>query len=261
MNPPEGSDKDLKNLMILILSVVIIFVCLRFVPGQKTTPVTQEVWTGDHVVLRTKAAVPDEVIESARQVIEMRLGQLDLRNVRSELEKDAVSGESSIALDFSYAGANRSEIEHVLLSPNTFEGRVDGTVVFTEVKKVFSDAQHSGVRQTSDDLFRFWFTVELNQQGARRFAEITKACPRDSTGEMLVERCNLKLTLDGAVISDLRIASSLAGKAVTEARIEGSGPTRDEALSEMRQLQNALSTGTLPTLLYIEEWVSVTEMI
>ncbi len=240
-------EKILKEPQVLLLVIILIAsITLVVFRGIDTG---LDISGGVRVVMAPNATVGPDVLETARNVINQRINRIALKDVTTRVVSDVLSGNSYIIIDF--AGVNRTEAERYLEAEGKFEGQIRNKTIFTKTKRVFTDAQRSGTSQVSENVFRFWFSVEMHFDEARKFADATCNCTRDPTGEYLEPACNLVLRVDDVVKSDLRIASGMACKPATEARIEGSSSSREEALSEMRYLQAVLSTGALPTKLSI----------
>jgi len=70
-----------------------------------------------------------------------------------------------------------------------------------------------------------------------------------NSGEYYLKDCEIFLYLDNELQSNLRIASSLGGKAYSTPQIEGSRETRDDAAQEKMKLQTILRSGALPVSL------------
>jgi len=125
-----------------------------------------------------------------------------------------------------------------------------------DIELVYTDAQHSGIIP-GKNYFEFYFGILVSEKGAERFARITSGIPSQldlNSGDYYLKDCRIILYLDKQVVSDLRIASSLGGKAYTTPQITGSRSARDEALQEKLSLQTVLRSGALPVSL---ETVSV----
>jgi protein-export membrane protein SecD len=110
--------------------------------------------------------------------------------------------------------------------------------------------------------WQFVFQVFLSKDGAERFATVTKglrAVGVPGSSETYLES-RLLLFLDDKLITDLSIASSLAGQALTEPTITGGRPTKEEAQQEKLYLQSILQSGALPVRLDVSriEQISAT---
>lgn len=125
-----------------------------------------------------------------------------------------------------------------------------------DIELVYTDAQHSGIIP-GKNYFEFYFGILVSENGAEKFAKITSGAPSQldlNSGDYYLKDSRIILYLDNQVVSDLRIASSLGGKAYTTPQITGSRSARDDALQEKLSLQTILRSGALPVSL---ETVSV----
>lgn len=101
--------------------------------------------------------------------------------------------------------------------------------------------------------YEFAFQVFVSEEGAERFAKVTKGMKTvvdPNTGETYLES-RIALFLDENLITDLGIASDLAGRAYTKPLVTGGAETREEALNEKLRLQSILQSGALPVKLEI----------
>lgn len=125
-----------------------------------------------------------------------------------------------------------------------------------DIELVYTDAQHSGIIPAGN-YFEFYFGILVSERGAQRFAKITSGIPFQldlNSGDYYLKDSRILLYLDNQLVSDLRIASSLGGKAYITPQITGSRSAREEALQEKLSLQTILRSGALPVSL---ETVSV----
>ena len=111
----------------------------------------------------------------------------------------------------------------------------------------------SRIFQRAPNAWEFMFSVRISDEGAKRFADVTRGMqtivdPR--SGQSYLES-KIYLSIDGKYISDLTIASDLAGKEVTNPLITGSAPSRTEASTEMLKLKSILQSGALPVAINI----------
>lgn len=137
-----------------------------------------------------------------------------------------------------------------VLAVNVFDGE--------DIEAVFTDAQNSRVFK-SGDVYEFLFTVRISEEGADRFAKITKGQPIVFSGTERYIEPKLALYLDSTLISQLNIVSSLAGQSLVTASIQGSEPTREEALQEKVRLESTLRSGSLPIKLEIVKVDTITQ--
>lgn len=124
-----------------------------------------------------------------------------------------------------------------------------------DIELVYTDPQKSGIIPQGK-VFFFHFTVLVSNEGAQRFADLTKGMDTYldlASGEEYLAG-KIFLYLDGEEVSDLNIGASLKGQVINTPSIQGSRETREGAASEMLQLQTILRSGALPVSL---ETVSV----
>ncbi len=119
-----------------------------------------------------------------------------------------------------------------------------------DIELVYSDPQHSGIRQQSSG-YSFYFVVLVSEKGAQRFADVTAGIPSRldlQTGERYLDS-KIYLYLDGNLVSDLNIGSELGGKIYQTPQIQGFRSTMDSATEEKLKLQTILRSGAIPTTL------------
>lgn len=117
-----------------------------------------------------------------------------------------------------------------------------------DIELVYTDPQHSGI-VPSGDFYRFYFTILVSSEGAQRFAKVTSNIPTQmdlNSGEYFLKDSSIFLYLDGDLQSDLKIASSLGGKAYPTPQIDGSRSRMEDAAEEKMRLQTILRSGALP---------------
>lgn len=98
------------------------------------------------------------------------------------------------------------------------------------------------------------FPIEISGDGAQKFAWITQNVPLSATKPGETYRyleSRLYLYLDGDLLDELNIRSSLKGKVVTEISIEGWAKTLEQAKNARIRLQSILKSGALPTSIEI----------
>jgi len=103
------------------------------------------------------------------------------------------------------------------------------------------------------DGWQFMFQVFVSQEGAERFAKVTKdmkVIVDPNSGDSYLDG-KMILLLDNKLITSLNIASELAGKAYTEPVITGFRQQKVDAQDEKLMLQSILQSGALPTALEI----------
>lgn len=152
-------------------------------------------------------------------------------------------------IEFEYS--NKTE-KLVLLNAIVYKG--------DDVLKIFRDVEHSNVRQISENLWEFRFTILVSKESAGKFAKVTKDVgiefdPGGSRESYL--KTNINLFLDDNLVDSLRIASGLKGQILTQPLINGPGESKEDALNKMKSLQSILESGALPTKVNIVKIDSV----
>ena len=101
--------------------------------------------------------------------------------------------------------------------------------------------------------YGFMFQIFITQESAEKFAKMTKNLETivdPNTGSAYLES-RIALLLDDNLITELSIASELAGQALTEPTITGGRPTKEEAIKQKLMLQSILQSGELPVKLEV----------
>ena len=122
------------------------------------------------------------------------------------------------------------------------------STVFTggDIRLVHFDPQRSRVEPTGNG-YNWLFAVELTNEGAEKFAKVTKNVP--AKGQYLDSK--IHFVLDDIEIDALNIASDLRGRVITEVSISGFSNTLTEARDDRLKLQSILRSGSLPTKIEI----------
>ena len=129
-----------------------------------------------------------------------------------------------------------------------------------DIVSVLTDSQNSAVVPVGDDVYEFTFGVQVSKAGADRFAKLTKeqeVVRTDSKNSYIGPK--LVLFLDDRVITELNIASTLAGQPITTAVISGTETGLEGATFEKLRLESTLRSGSLPVKLEIEKVDTITE--
>lgn len=124
-----------------------------------------------------------------------------------------------------------------------------------DIENVFTDSTHSVIQAVSGG-YRFAFSILISRDGAGRFAKATSGIGIDQSRAGYL-KYPIVLYLDGRPVTELSIASDLAGRVLTEISIEGFREDRKEAVSERSALQSILKAGALPVGLDIANIESV----
>ena len=227
---------------------------------------------GTRVLLQPEVSVSDEDLDFILNNIRQRFNVYGLSDLTVKKVTD-FTGDSYILVEI--AGASQSEVVDLLSKQGKFEAKIGDEVVFRggqDIKYVDKTATgsgldpHRGCQESSDGwVCGFRFAISLSPEAAQREADITSKLQvvYDGTGGEGYLSKNITLYLDDSLVDELRIGSSLKGNPVTDISISGSGSgaTREsateDALSNMKELQTVLQTGSLPVKLNIIEVESV----
>ena len=162
------------------------------------------------------------------------------------------------------AGATPSDLDKLISQQGKFEAKIGNKTVFIGGNRDITDvcrnrAECAGIEacNPAQDGYSctFRFVVYLNEEAAKRHAELTRNLSLDSTGQYLSEK--LYLHVDDELVDELFIGSDLRGQQTSEISISGPGvgTTQDEAYTDavknMNNLQTILLTGSLPYKLEI----------
>jgi len=166
---------------------------------------------------------------------------------------------NSIIYDEKEFGINESFI-HKGIEFTVFEIKNDSALIAPTVYKnsgeridvvrVYTDPQHSYVQDVGG-YYEWKFDVEVTQNASENFYKAVKNLGiRYEDGRAYLES-KIYLYLDGKLVSNLSISSTLKNRPTTMASVSGSAPTREEAIQEKNWLQLILRSGALPTNLQI----------
>src|SRR3989338_6858120 len=118
----------------------------------------------------------------------------------------------------------------------------------TDIKAVYLDSQRASIRR-SDSSYLWDFSIELTQEAAQKFAEVTKNVPvRAGTAYL---ESQISIFLDDKLMNSFDISSTLKGRAETTIQISGGAETREQAIQERREITSILRSGSLPTAIEI----------
>lgn len=218
---------------------------------------------GTRAVIRpANATINADELNDLVAITNERLNAFGLSDVTVRPARD-LEGNNFMVVEI--AGASPSDIKELLGQQGKFEAKIANQTVFEGGNKDVSDvcrndancAGITGCSLVSGGQYAcsFHFAVYLNEEAARKHANITANIPLDSTGQYLTEK--IYLYVDNKEVDSLNIGSSLRGQVTTQISIQGSGtgPTQDEALKNaqqsMKRLQTILLTGSLPYTLEI----------
>ncbi|MBU1135100.1 MAG: hypothetical protein KKB03_01690 [Nanoarchaeota archaeon] len=142
-------------------------------------------------------------------------------------------------IDFQYLNATE---DGIMLLATTYTGK--------DIELVYSDPQRSGIRPFGEG-YSFYFAILVSNDGAQRFADVTSGIPKHIdlvSGEEYIDS-QIFLFIDGSLVSQLNIGSSLGGHVYNSPQIQGSRETLEEATEEKFRMQTILRSGALPTTL------------
>ncbi|MGM5481206.1 MAG: hypothetical protein ACQESE_02225 [Nanobdellota archaeon] len=232
---------------------------------------------GTRVILEPEEAVSDEDLDFIKSNIRERLNVFGVSDVIVRSVKD-ISSDTYIIVEI--AGVSQEDVRKLLSQQGKFEAKVGNETVFRggdDVVYVCKSAECSGLdpnnrcQQDSDGEWfcNFRFSISLSQEAAERQADATKDLDviYPSAGQSGYLSKNLSLYLDDSLVDQLRISEDLKGEDATEISITGSGngPNQQAAventLTEMKELQTVLVTGSLPVKLSITQSNSISPVL
>ncbi|MCK4670448.1 MAG: preprotein translocase subunit SecD [Nanoarchaeota archaeon] len=221
---------------------------------------------GTRVFLQPEEEVEDYVLENVVDSLKLRLNTFGLSDI---VVKKVTMPDQYIIVEI--AGATQEEVKDLISQQGKFEAKIANETVFVggeDIVFVGVGAQDAYVKEcgpTGGGSFScgFEFRITVTQEAAERFADATAKL--DIDGDHLSEP--IRLFLDDEEISNLSIASSLKGRAITTPSINGGSSGRDQreayenAQAEMNHLQTILETGTLPIKLEIVESLTLSPFL
>jgi preprotein translocase subunit SecD len=162
------------------------------------------------------------------------------------------------------AGATTSDLKELLSKQGKFEAKIGNETVFVggeeDITYVARSGDQSGIYSCgtfeSGEACNFRFAISLSEKAAKRHAEITSKLGIDPSNPEYLDK-KLDLFLDDKLVESLFIGKDLKGSETTQVAISGSGTgtsrqeAYDNAVSDMKQLQTVLITGSLPYKLEI----------
>ena len=196
-----------------------------------------------------------------KQTIALKGGQGEMPFEDRTLTIQKLDGQ--VEFDNKIYGTNSSfSIEDVefKISNVTNETIVVFNTIFTgkDIVAVFNDPQNSFINPVQGG-YEFVFAVQVSQEGANRFAKLTRNQPTRLLGVERYLEPKLVLFLDNEPVTELNIVASLAGHALTKPSIQGFRESREGALDERLRLQSILKSGSLPVELEIIKTDVVTQ--
>ena len=221
---------------------------------------------GTRVLLRPEEKLSDPDLDALIANMNRRLNVFGLSDV---IVRDAsdFSGEQFILVEI--AGVNEREVKNLISRQGKFEAKVGNVSVFKglDVEYVCRSAECSGIDYQNGGcqndgtgwFCSFFFSITLKPEAAASQADATRNL--SIIDGYLSEK--LFLYLDDELVEELNIGEELKGKPRTSIQISGSGSgttknaAEKDAISNMRQLQTILLTGSLPVKLEISRTDSI----
>ena len=221
---------------------------------------------GTRVLLRPEEKLSDPDLDALIANMNRRLNVFGLSDV---IVRDAsdFSGEQFILVEI--AGVNEREVKNLISRQGKFEAKVGNVSVFKglDVEYVCRSAECSGIDYQNGGCQNdgtgwfcpFFFSITLKPEAAASQADATRNL--SIIDGYLSEK--LFLYLDDELVEELNIGEELKGKPRTSIQISGSGSgttknaAEKDAISNMRQLQTILLTGSLPVKLEISRTDSI----
>lgn len=265
LSPQEQITKDQLIESVRTLESRINFYGLREVKvntlGENLIQIEMSGATGDDV--RNFLARQGEFVAKLSETVRLfdnagtlRLGNgtydLVLRDGRILVENKSYGVNESFVLD-------REKFQIISLTNSTLLLHAD---LFTgeDIVNVLTDPQNSGIRPVSEDSYEFTFGIQVSREGAARFAKLTQnqTVTRTIGGQSYIDP-QLVLFLDDRLITELNIASALAGQEVTTAVINGNERSLEAAAQEKLRLESTLRSGSLPVRMEIAKVDTITQ--
>ena len=200
-----------------------------------------------------------------------RLNVYGLKDVQIRPVTD-LSGKNHMLIEI--AGSTPKELEDLIAKQGKFEAKIGNETVFSggdkDVTYVARTGQQSGIfscsKNTEGNICSFRFAISLSEAAAKRHAKITNALGTDAENPQYLDQ-KLDLYLDEQLTDSLYIGRDLKGSETTQISISGSGTgaTREEAydnaMTNMKQFQTVMITGSLPFKLQIEKLDTISPLL
>ena len=219
---------------------------------------------GTRVILKPEFEVDERTLDTIAESLKIRLNAFGLSDIAV---KKITFPEQYILIEV--AGATEQEVSEKIAKQGVFEAKIGNDTVYEgeEIKYVGRSAQDSQITTCGTDGQGYscgWqFVVSVTPEAANRFSKITQNL--SVIGTHLDK--TLDLYLDGDLINNLSIQSSLKGQVLTSALITGGaqGAAENDAYAnaqdEMDTLQTILETGSLPVRLDIVSNVAISPLL
>ncbi|MBI2044051.1 PDZ domain-containing protein [Candidatus Pacearchaeota archaeon] len=199
--------------------------------------------------------------DELKQVLGNRLNVYGIEDIRTSTISD-LSGDYYVNIEI--PGATPAALKELISQQGKFEAKIGNETVFVGGKDISSvsrsgqDAVVESCQRSQDFYFcNFRFTVYLNEDAAKRHADITRNLSVNFTGDGYYLSEKLDLFLDDKLVDSLLISEGLKGMVTTQISISGAGTGEteqqayDDAKVQMNKLQTILITGSLPYKLEI----------
>lgn len=223
---------------------------------------------GTRVLLEPQGNVTAEILDMTVRGMEQRLNAYGLSDIIVRSTNDLFG---NVFISVELPGVNEEEVADLLSSQGKFEAFVGDAPVFIggerDIVYVYTTGERArltGCSEVQGEYFcGFEFSISLSQDAARRMADATRDLDIVGVGADGYLSENITLILDGEVVNELRISSTLRGQVMTQISISGgaSGFTereaRNNAMQDMKNLQAILSTGSLPVRLEVVKTDSI----
>jgi preprotein translocase subunit SecD len=217
---------------------------------------------GTRVLLEPQGEITTDELDMTIRGMELRLNAYGLSDISVRRTSD-LFGNTYITAEI--PGVNEEEVTQLLSTQGKFEGVVGDSEVFIggsrDIVHVYTVGENSRITRCEGERGNYFcgfeFTIVLSQDAARRMADATENLSIIGIGQQGYLSENITLILDGEIVDELRISSSLKGQVLTRISITGGreGATEKEAranaIQDMRNLQAILSTGSLPVKLEV----------
>lgn len=219
---------------------------------------------GVRVLLQPEETATKQQVEDILDITSQRLNVYGLADVNVR-QVDDMEGNTYILVEV--PGANKEEVAKLISQQGKFEAKIGEDTVFSggeDIKNV-DRSQFSGIDpnqgcgQTTDGTWscRFRFRIDISQEAAKRHASVTKDLEVVTESDQQFLSKKLDFYLDDKLADSLYISADLKGSDTTTISIQGPGfgATKQEAmysaLSNMRNMQTILITGSLPVKINI----------
>lgn len=215
----------------------------------------------------TKAELNDLV-----SITEERLNVYGLSDIQIKPVSD-LSGNNFMLVEI--AGSTPEELESLISQQGKFEAKIGNETVFEggdkDITYVARTGDQSGIyscQANSDNsqICQFRFTISLSPEAAKRHADITCKLGTNASLPQYLDK-QMELYLDDVLVSSLFIGRDLKCSETTQIQISGSGSGAtneeafDNAMSEMKQLQTVLISGSLPFKLEIVKLDTISPLL